>query len=58
MFRKRNLKTILVVLVIAALLFGYGPILLGLGNAFARGLRTISPIFVFVLGIIVGKVLL
>jgi len=58
MFKKRNVKNLILVLVLLAIAFGYGPMLLSAGSGLARGLKTLSPILVFVLGVVVGKVLL
>lgn len=58
MFKKRNVKNLSLVLILLAIVFGYGPMLLSAGSAFAGGLQALSPILVFSLGVIIGKVLL
>lgn len=58
MLRKSSLKTLLVVLLIVALVFGYGPYVVGVASALGAGLRGLSPLVILVIGIVIGKVIL
>jgi len=58
MFKKGNRLTIILLLVLLAFLFGYGPAIIGLTNTLGARLNALSPVAILLIGVAIGKFLL
>jgi len=58
MFKKSNRLTILLILILAAFLFGYGPQVVGLTTTLGARLNALSPVAILLIGVAIGKFLL
>jgi len=58
MFKKSNRIPILLLLVLAAFVFGYGPVVVGTATTLGARMATLSPTVILLIGVAIGKFLL
>ncbi len=58
MFKKSNRIPILLLLVLAAFVMGYGPTVVGTATTLGARMATLSPTVILLIGVAIGKFLL
>lgn len=58
MFRKSNRIPILLILILAAFVFGYGPVVVGTASTLGARMSGLSPVVILLIGVAIGKFLI